>query len=43
MPTLMLHASTFLTVLLAWHRFNASDRPIEYFISWKMVNPNWSR
>jgi hypothetical protein len=38
----MLHASTFLTVLLAWHRFNASDRPIEYYISWKMVNPNVS-
>jgi hypothetical protein len=38
----MLHASTYLTVLLAWHRFNASDRPIEYYISWKMVNPNVS-
>ena len=38
----MLHASTFLTVLLAWHRFNASARPIEYYLSWKMVNPNVS-
>ena len=42
LPSLMLHSSTFLTVLLAWHRFNASDRPIEYYISWKMVNPNVS-
>jgi hypothetical protein len=41
MPTVMLHSSTFLTVLLAWHRFNATVHPIEYFIAWKLVNPTW--
>ena len=41
-PTVMLHASTFLTVLLARHRFNASDKPVEYFIKWKFINPNAS-
>lgn len=42
MPSMMLHTSTFLTVLLAWHRFNASERPIEYYVHWKLVNPNTS-
>ncbi len=42
MPSMMLHASTFLTVMLAWHRFNASKRPIEYYVNWKLVNPNTS-
>ncbi len=42
MPSMMLHASTFLTVMLAWHRFNASERPIEYYVAWKLVNPNTS-
>jgi hypothetical protein len=28
LPSLMLHTSTFLTVLLAWHRFCAADSPL---------------
>lgn len=42
MPSMMLHASTFLTVMLAWHRYNASKRPFEYYVRWKLVNPNVS-
>jgi hypothetical protein len=38
----MLHTSTYLTVLLAWHRFNAAVRPVEYFITWKFANPTFS-
>ena len=39
---MMLHASTFLTVLLAWHRFKAADQPVEYFITWRFINPTVS-
>ena len=42
MPSLMLHTSTFLTVLLAWHRFYAADKPLDYYIAWRFVNPKWS-
>ena len=42
LPSLMLHTSTFLTVLLAWHRFTAADRPLEYYIAWRFINPKWS-
>jgi hypothetical protein len=39
LPSLMLHTSTFLTALLAWHRFKAAKKPVEYFVRWKFVNP----
>jgi hypothetical protein len=42
LPSLMLHTSTFLTVLLAWHRFCAADKPLDYYIAWRFVNPKWS-
>ena len=44
LPSMMLHSSTFLTVLLAWHRFSAAVKPVEYFIKWKFINPTgtWS-
>jgi hypothetical protein len=38
LPSLMLLASTFLTTLLARHRFRAADSPLEYFTTWKFVN-----
>jgi hypothetical protein len=39
---MMLHASTVLTVLLAWHRFQSADQPVEYFVTWKYINPTVS-
>jgi hypothetical protein len=38
LPSLMLLASTFLTTILARHRFRAAVSPLEYFIAWKNVN-----
>jgi hypothetical protein len=38
LPSLMLHASTFLTTILARHRFRAANSPVEYFTAWKFVN-----
>lgn len=42
LPSLMMHSSTFITVLLAWHRFSAADHPVDYLVAWKFVNPRWS-
>lgn len=42
LPSLMLHTSTFLTVLLARHRFCAADKPLDYYIAWRFINPKWS-
>jgi hypothetical protein len=39
MPSMMVHTSTYLTVLLAWHRFCAALQPVEYFMKWKFINP----
>ena len=39
LPSMMLLCSTYLTVLLAWHRFCAATKPVEYFIKWKFINP----
>jgi hypothetical protein len=40
LPSMMLHTSTFLTSLLAWHRFRAADKPVRYFVDWKLANPS---
>ncbi len=42
LPSLMMHSSTFITVLLAWHRFSAADNPVAYLVAWKFVNPRRS-
>jgi hypothetical protein len=42
LPSLMMHSSTFITVLMAWHRFSAADHPMDYLVAWKFVNPRWS-
>lgn len=42
LPSLMMHSSTFITVLMAWHRFRAADHPVDYLVAWRFVNPQWS-
>ena len=37
-PSLLLHTSTILTMLIAWHRFKATDAPLDYLVTWKFVN-----
>jgi hypothetical protein len=27
---------------LAWHRFCAADKPVDYYIAWRFINPKWS-
>ena len=39
LPSLMLHTSTLLTMQIAWHRFKATNAPLEYLVTWKFVNP----
>jgi hypothetical protein len=38
LPSLMLHTSTILTMQIAWHRFKATNAPLDYLVSWKFVN-----
>lgn len=42
LPSLVMHSSTFITVLMAWHRFSAADNPVDYLVAWKFVNPGRS-
>jgi hypothetical protein len=38
-PSMMLHISTFLTILLAWNRHEAARNPLDYFVAWRFANP----
>jgi hypothetical protein len=38
LPPLMLHTSTLLTMQIAWHRFKATNVPLDYLATWKFVN-----
>ncbi len=38
LPSLMLHTSTLLTMQIAWHRYKATNAPLDYFATWKFVN-----